>query len=115
MSEREPIRPSRWPIGCNWLVLARLILPMTVVLPASMTDRPYLSMPEHGLSVQHYRRLFASSEWLSSFAQSGIVGVASTGIAVIAGVLATVACWQLGSRFSATVRILLLMPLIVPS
>ena len=41
--------------------------------------------------------------------------MASTAIAVIAGVLATVACWQLGSRFSASVRILLLMPLIVPS
>ena len=54
MSEREPIRPSRWTIGCNWLVLALLILPMTVVLPVSMTDRPYLSMPEHGLSLQHY-------------------------------------------------------------
>jgi len=107
--------PSRWTLSANWLVLALLILPMTVVLPVSLTDKTYLSLPEHGLSLQHYARLFSSSEWLASFGQSAVIGVLSTLLAVIAGGLATVGCWQLGTGLATPVRVLLLLPLIVPS
>jgi putative spermidine/putrescine transport system permease protein len=115
MSARDPMQPSRWTLGTSWLVLALLILPMTVVLPVSMTDKSYLSLPEHGLSLQHYARLFSSSEWLSSFGQSAVIGVVSTLIAVAAGALATIGCWQLGSGLATPIRVLLLLPLIVPS
>lgn len=115
MSTRDPMLPSRWTLSANWLVLALLILPMTVVLPVSLTDKTYLSLPEHGLSLQHYARLFSSSEWLSSFGQSAVIGVLSTLIAVVFGVLATVGCWQLGTGLATPVRVLLLLPLIVPS
>jgi putative spermidine/putrescine transport system permease protein len=115
MSTRDPMLPSRWTLSANWLVLALLILPMTVVLPVSLTDKTYLSLPEHGLSLQHYARLFSSSEWLASFGQSAVIGVLSTLIAVVFGVLATVGCWQLGTGLATPVRVLLLLPLIVPS
>jgi putative spermidine/putrescine transport system permease protein len=115
MSARDPMQPSRWTLGANWLVLALLILPMTVVLPVSLTDRTYLSLPEHGVSLQHYARLFSSSEWLASFGQSAVIGIVSTLLAVVVGALATIGCWQLGTGLATPIRVLLLLPLIVPS
>jgi putative spermidine/putrescine transport system permease protein len=115
MSDRDPVGPSRLVKGLNWLILGLLILPMTIVIPVSLTDRPYLSLPRHGLSAQHYIRLLTSPEWLFSFLQSFTIGAASTAIAVIAGSLATIGCWLLGGRWSAPLRVLLLMPLIIPS
>jgi putative spermidine/putrescine transport system permease protein len=115
MTDAGAVGPSRAVKGLSWLILALLILPMTIVIPVSLTDRPYLSLPKQGLSLQHYIRLLTSSDWLSSFVQSFAIGAASTAIAVTAGSLATIGCWQLASRWSAPVRVLLLMPLIIPS
>jgi putative spermidine/putrescine transport system permease protein len=115
MSARDPMQPSRWTLGANWLVLALLILPMTVVLPVSLTDRTYLSLPEHGVSLQHYARLFSSSEWLASFGQSAVIGIVSTLLALVVGALATIGCWQIGTGLATPIRVLLLLPLIVPS
>ncbi len=115
MAEHASLGPSRSVIAGSWIVLALLILPMTIVLPVALTDRPYLSLPGHAPSLQHFERLFASSDWLWSFAQSGIIGVFSTLIAVTAGTVATIGCWQLASGFSSLVRVLLLMPLAIPS
>lgn len=115
MKVRNAMLPSRLIVAISWLVLAGLILPMTVALPVSLTDRAYLSMPEHALSFDHYVRLFTSAEWLASFGQSAIIAVSATCIAVFVGVLATVGCWQLGAGLSTLVRVLLMVPLMVPT
>jgi len=115
MSEHDAVAPSGLVRGINWLILALLILPMTIVIPVSLTDQPYLSLPKHKLSLRHYVRLLTSADWLSSFAQSFTIGAASTAIAVTAGALATIGCWQIGRRWSAPFRVMLLVPLIVPS
>jgi putative spermidine/putrescine transport system permease protein len=115
MTDASAVGPSAPVQGLSRLILALLILPMTIVVPVSLTDRSYLSLPKDGLSLQHYVRLLTSTDWLFSFLQSFAIGAASTAIAVAAGSLATIACWQLGSRWSAPIRVLLLMPLIIPS
>jgi putative spermidine/putrescine transport system permease protein len=115
MADHASLGPSRVVLAGNLVVLALLILPMTIIVPVALTDRPYLSLPGQAPSLQHFERLFSSSDWLWSFAQSGIIGTASTLIAVAAGGAATVGCWQLSSGFSNIVRLLLLMPLIIPS
>ncbi len=115
MTEHASLRPSRPILAANWLILVLLILPMTIIVPVALTERPYLSLPGEGLSLQHFERLFASREWLSSFAQSGIIGLAATAIAVTFGAAATIGCWQLSARFAAPIRVLLLMPLTIPS
>src|SRR5260221_7663720 len=99
MIEHASLRPSRPIFAANWLILALLILPMTIIVPVALTDRPYLSLPGEGLSLQHFERLFASREWLSSFAQSGIIGLAATAIAVTFRGAATSGRWPLSARF----------------
>ncbi len=115
MTDSGSMRSSRTVRHVNWLVLACPILPMTVVLPVSFTDKPFLSLPEHGLSLAHYQRLVASSEWWGSFAQSAFIGAAATSIALCAGVLCTIGCWQLGSALAGPIRMLMLLPLVIPS
>ncbi len=115
MSDERVLRASRRVTASSWIVMAFLILPMTMVLPLSLTDRPYLSLPQHGLSLSHYASMLGSSAWLGAFGQSAIIGLCSTGIAVMAGVMCTVGCWLLGSRSATWIRVVMMLPLIVPS
>ena len=57
--------PSRFASAVGWAVALFLLLPITIVLPVSLTDQRYLSLPHEGLSLQHYRKLFTSPEWLA--------------------------------------------------
>ena len=53
MTEHASLRPSRPILAANWLILVLLILPMTIIVPVALTDKPYLSLPGEGLSLQH--------------------------------------------------------------
>jgi putative spermidine/putrescine transport system permease protein len=115
MSEEASLAPSRVTLGLSWLVLAFLLLPITIVLPVSLTDLDYLALPRDGLSLKHYLDLVNQPGWLQSFGQSAVIGVAATGIATLLGTLAAIGCWRRSSRLADAVRALLLLPLIVPS
>jgi putative spermidine/putrescine transport system permease protein len=98
-----------------WLVVCFLILPVTIIIPVSLTDRSYLSLPAEGLSTRHYVKLFTSPDWLSSFGQSFSIAIVSTVVALVLGSLCAIGCWRLGDRVASAVRLLMLVPLIVPA
>jgi putative spermidine/putrescine transport system permease protein len=96
-------------------VLLFLLLPITIVLPMSLTDQRFLSLPQHGLSLQHYASLFTSAAWQSSIGQSLLIAVLSSAIAVVCGTLCAVGCWRVGGRLAKAVAGAMLLPLIVPT
>jgi putative spermidine/putrescine transport system permease protein len=98
-----------------WAVICFLVLPITIVFAVSLTDRSYLSLPQHGPSLQYYQNLLTSQAWLSSIMHSLIIATASTVIAVFAGTLCAIGCWRINSRASDAVRVLMLVPIIVPT
>ena len=98
-----------------WAVLLFLLLPITVVVPISLTDRSYLSLPEEALSLQHYASLLHSAAWQSSIGQSLLVATLSSAIAVVFGTLCAIGCWRLGTRWAEAVRGLMLVPIVVPT
>jgi putative spermidine/putrescine transport system permease protein len=98
-----------------WLVLSFLVLPAFAVIPVSFTDTRYLSMPQDGLSLQHWRTFLTSREWLSSIWQSFWIASVSTVMAVVAGTLCAVGCWRIASRRSEGVRSAMILPLAVPT
>ncbi|MDQ8731485.1 ABC transporter permease [Bradyrhizobium sp. LHD-71] len=98
-----------------WLIICFLVLPITIVFAVSVTDRPYLSLPHDGLSLQYYRSLLTSRAWHTSILHSLVIAAASTAIAVVAGTLCAIGCWRLGNRASNAVRMLMLVPIIVPT
>ena len=110
---------SRWKTGVllasAWAVLLFLLLPSFLVVPVSFTDTDYLAMPEEGLSLRWWRELFVDPEWLVGFGQSLGIGLAATAIAVSAGTLCAIGCWRVRNRWSALVRALILVPMIVPT
>lgn len=100
--------------GVAWFILLLLIIPSLVSFPVSVTSKTYLSFPWEGVSWQHYRNLLTSEEWLSSFAQSAIIAIASAILATASGTLCAIGLWRISSRLGEAIRAFLLLPLMVP-
>jgi putative spermidine/putrescine transport system permease protein len=92
-----------------------LVLPILIVLPVSVTDQRFLSLPHHGISFRHYLTVLSSPEWLGAIWQSMKIAAASTVLAVVCGTLFAVAAWRLDRRLTRLLAALMLLPLIVPS
>jgi putative spermidine/putrescine transport system permease protein len=97
------------------MIVTYLVAPLFVVFPVSVTDQRYLSLPQNGMSFKHYASLVNNPLWLSSIGQSLFVAGAATIAAVVLGTLAAIGCWRMASRASDLARVILLLPLIVPS
>ncbi len=96
------------------VLLVFLVAPALVAIPVSLTPETYLSFPTEGLSLQYYRELFGSDEWMMSFWQSAVVGLASTVLATGLGTLCAIGLWRLSSRLAEVMRAVLLLPLVIP-
>jgi putative spermidine/putrescine transport system permease protein len=105
-------RPVR---GLAWAIILFLLLPIAVVFPVALTDQRYLSLPQEDLSLQHFANLFGSAAWLSSIGQSFVIACASTVVTVVAGTLCAIGCWRIGTRLADFVRVLMIVPIIVPT
>ena len=115
MSVEGGYSPGRFGRALGWATALYLVLPLFIILPVSMTDQRFLSLPHEGLSLRHYAALFASGDWFASIAQSFWIACASTILAVSAGTLFAVAAWRINRRATELLRALMLLPLIVPS
>ncbi len=113
MTEKRSFAGGLVQVGA-WGVLLFLVLPALVALPVSVTTKRYLSLPDEGVSLQHYRHLFSSPEWLSGILQSLVIAVCSASLAVLLGTLCAIGLWRISSRISELVRGFLLLPLIIP-
>ncbi len=106
--------PARLNRVIAWSLLVFLVAPALIAIPVSLTNKTYLSLPWDGISLQYYREVFSSPEWVSSFFQSTVIGLTSAALATIVGTLAAVGLWRLSSRWGEVVRGLLLLPLVIP-
>ncbi|WP_118133491.1 ABC transporter permease [Oceanicella sp. SM1341] len=97
-----------------WLILAFLLLPMLVVIPVSLTDKSYISLPQDGLSMQHYTNYFTSAEWLWATGTSLFIGVGVALCATVLGTAFAIGCWFLSDRMSTIARWILITPILVP-
>ncbi|QDL93926.1 ABC transporter permease (plasmid) [Paroceanicella profunda] len=97
-----------------WLILAFLLLPMLVVIPVSLTDKSYISLPQDGLSLQHYQNYFTSAKWLWATGTSLFIGLAVALLATVLGTAFAIGCWFLSDRMSTIARWVLITPILVP-
>lgn len=110
----DPKRAGWQVRGAAWILIAFIVLPFLIVAPVSFTDRPYLSMPEHALSLMHYRELFDDPDWRDAFLRSLVIATVTAVCALALGSAAAFGCWRLPARAGNAVRVLILLPLIVP-
>ena len=97
-----------------WVLLLFLVAPALIAIPVSLTPKKFLSLPTDSLSLQHFRKLFGSGDWMSSFGQSAVIGIVSAGLATLLGTLCAIGLWRISSRLGEAVRAFLLLPLVVP-
>ena len=106
--------PARLNRIIAWSLLVFLVAPALIAIPVSLTSQNYLSLPWDGLSLQYYREVFTSPDWMSSFFQSLMIGLTSAALATVMGTLAAVGLWRLSSRWGEVLRGFLLLPLVIP-
>ncbi|MQT14523.1 ABC transporter permease [Segnochrobactrum spirostomi] len=98
-----------------WLLLAFLFVPILVVIPVSLTDRDYLSLPHDGISLSHYAALVDwRTGWLSSMATSLGIALATSVVATAVAAAYAIGAWAYVGRWPSLLRVVLLSPLIVP-
>jgi putative spermidine/putrescine transport system permease protein len=108
-------RPGPFARTASWIVAIYLVLPISIIVPVSLTDQRFLSFPQHELSLRHFATVLTSPDWLGSIAQSFWIAVGSTILAVGAGTLCAIGCWRLSRRSTDLIRALMLLPIIIPS
>nr|WP_163502250.1 ABC transporter permease [Halomonas socia] len=101
-------------IGYVVSVLVFLILPILIVLPMSFSDSRFLSFPPSSFSFRWYEAFFGSLGWMAAAKTSLIVAFSTALIATPIGVAAAYAINCSTHRLMRYLKIVLLLPLIVP-
>jgi putative spermidine/putrescine transport system permease protein len=107
-------RPKAVTVAAAALILLLLMLPNLIAIPASLTDRPYLSLPEAALSLDHYRRFLEEPGWRDSFLLSFATAAAATLLALPLGTALSIGARALPARSARLVRGTVMLPIIVP-
>ena len=112
MAEASLAWPVRW---TAWILIGFIFLPFLVVIPVSFSDRPYLSLPEHALSLEHYREFLGDSGWLHALGRSALIAALSTIAALLLGSLCAFGVWRMQPGAARWVQSIILLPLIIPT
>lgn len=96
-----------------WMTTCFLVVPILIIVPVSFTPKRYLSWPGSEWSLRHYEVLI-SEGWLSSVGDSFFVALCAAVLALAMGTLFAVGHWRLNNGVTRNLRLLLLLPMIVP-
>jgi putative spermidine/putrescine transport system permease protein len=97
------------------LVLAFLVLPALVVVPASFNQATFIRLPPDALSLRWYAAFFRDPEWRSSFLVSVNVAAVATTLSLALGAAAAFGLQRLPPLLYKLLFGLFLAPLIVPA
>lgn len=98
----------------SWSVLAYLVLPLAVILGASLTTSSFLAFPPSGVTLAWYARVFADPSYLAAFGTSSLLAAAATVAAVLLAVPAALAIARHAFPGKAALSAVLLSPLVLP-
>jgi len=101
--------------GFGCLVISFLLLPIVVVIPMSFNSAPIFELIPSQPSLDQYRRLLDSPDWLDVLWRSMRIAAAAMVVATIVGTLAALGATRLPPRLRSAVEALLIAPQIVPS
>jgi putative spermidine/putrescine transport system permease protein len=96
------------------LALAYLVLPLAVIVGASLTQTSYLVFPPQGLTLKWFGVLLGDPSYVSAFLTSTWLALAATAVAIVLAVPASLALARYTFFGSKSVSALLLSPLVLP-
>jgi len=100
--------------GLCGAVFLFLLLPTVVVIPASFSAAKYFSFPPATWSVRWYVAYFHDEDWLAATSFSLEIALLSTVVALVLGVLVSLALVRSELPGKAAIRAIVLAPMIVP-
>jgi putative spermidine/putrescine transport system permease protein len=106
-------RSRWWTIAMSALLGVYLVLPMVVVLMASVTSGAFLQVPPDGFSLRWYDAVLADSLWTDALKNSLLVSGVGSAIAVVVSTLAVVGMARL-RRGRRLLRPLFFLPMVLP-
>jgi putative spermidine/putrescine transport system permease protein len=105
-------RNARWVMTA--MVLFYLVAPVLIVIPLSFSSAQYLTFPPPGFSLRWYETFFTNSAWINATLFSVRVGLVCAAIALLLGLLASVALVRFNLTGRKAIFILLILPIVVP-
>ncbi|BES83605.1 hypothetical protein PEC302107_06080 [Pectobacterium araliae] len=96
------------------LIYLFLLAPIIVVLIISFDTRQYLSFPPESFSFGSYIKVFNNAEFIAAFWRSLAIGIVVGMIAVISGILLSLALTRFRFRRRQTITFLVAAPFLVP-
>ena len=97
-----------------WLALAYLVLPLMVLLGASLTATQFLAFPPQGLTLAWYAKVLADASYVSAFGTSTLLAAAATAVALLLALPASLAIARYAFVGRAALTAAFLSPLILP-
>lgn len=91
-----------------------LVVPCLLVIPMSFSADSFLNFPPHRLSLRWYHSFLDSDDWRRGAWVSIEVALATVVLATSTGTAAAYAIRSLGGRFAATIKMIFMLPMIVP-
>lgn len=95
-------------------IYALLLLPIVVLMGASLTAESFIAFPPQGLSWRWYEAFLADGEMVRGMGLSFLIAAATTAIAMVVGVMAALYLSRPETRWKAVTSSLFLSPLSVP-
>lgn len=97
-----------------WAALAYLVLPLVVILGASLTTTSYLAFPPQGITLAWYEKLLDDPSYVAAFTTSTVLALAATAAAIVLAIPAALAVARYDFPGKATLSAILMSPLVLP-
>lgn len=98
----------------SYAALAYLVLPLAVIIGASLTTSSFLAFPPQGLTLAWYGRMLGDPSYVSAFATSTLLAAVATALAIVMAVPAALAIARYAFPGQRTISAILMSPLILP-
>ena len=98
----------------SYAALAYLVLPLAVIVGASLTSSSFLAFPPRGLTLAWYGRMLGDPSYVAAFATSTLLAAVATALAILMAVPAALALARHAFPGQRTISAILMSPLILP-
>jgi putative spermidine/putrescine transport system permease protein len=96
------------------LAITFLLLPLVVIVGASLTTSEFLAFPPQGLTLRWYQVVVSDPTYMSSFATSTVLAIVATAVAMVLAVPAALAVARYDFVGKSALSSVLLSPLVLP-
>lgn len=97
------------------LIILFLIIPVYIVIPMSFSSASFMEFPPPGYSLKWYEAFFTNSTWTDGLTNSIIIGVLSTILALIIGIMAAQGLVKTDLKCKKFLENIYRLPMVIPA